>query len=239
MYFRFPALAIPNKINKEEIELNLESPTKELNEEVKAIERPKDKEREKFKEREKDKEIEKDNERENYKNKEREKYKEKEKDKERDRSKERKHKKSKKHSNRSRSKSHSRSRSKSRNKYKNRTPSPPSQEYKRPKKSTFKEIEVGQIFDGRVTKVHDYGCFVLLENFIPKKEGLVHISNIKDKRITNAFEAVQRNQSVKVKIIAIAGSKISLSMKEVDQDTGEEIQKRPKNRQTDVFHFFL
>ena len=82
--------------------------------------------------------------------------------------------------------------------------------------------------------MHDYGCFVLLENFVPKKEGLVHISNIRDKRITNAFEAVQRNQNVKVKVIAIAGSKISLSMKEVDQETGEEIQKRPKNRLANV-----
>lgn len=107
------------------------------------------------------------------------------------------------------------------------------------KKTVLKEVEVGKIYDGRVTKVHDYGCFVLLENFMPKKEGLVHISNIRDKRITNAFEAVQRNQNVKVKVIGIAGSKISLSMKEVDQQTGEEIEKKPKSNRLPQVSYIL
>ena len=216
---RFPALAIPNKMNKEEIQLDLDSPKKE--EESKAIERPKDKkEKEKEKEREKDKEKEKD--------------KTKEKGKERESSKEKTHKKSKRHR-KSDSNSRSRSRSKSKHRQRKRSSSSSLQEsFKKPKKIAFKEAEVGRIYDGRVTKVHDYGCFVLLENFVPKKEGLVHISNIRDKRITNAFEAVQRNQTVKVKVIAIAGSKISLSMKEVDQETGEEIQKRAKNKQNNV-----
>ena len=90
----------------------------------------------------------------------------------------------------------------------------------REKKVYLKDVELGKVYDGKVTKVHDYGCFVALDNFEARKEGLVHISNIRDQRVLNAFEAVKRNQSVKIKVISIVGSKISLSMKEVDQETG-------------------
>jgi len=228
-------LAIPNNINNEEIDLNLDSPAKE--EEKKVLENPKEKE--KVKEKEKEREPDKEKTKEKHREKEKDREKHKEKDKEREDSKDWKHKKAKRHkrsNSRSLSRSRSRQKSKSKNKHRNRSSSS-AEKAKKHKKATLKEVEMGLIYDGRVTKVHDYGCFVLLENFVPKKEGLVHISNIRDKRITNAFEAVQRNQNVKVKVIAIAGSKISLSMKEVDQETGEELQKRPKNRLANVIFF--
>ena len=235
-------MAIPNNVNNEEINLNWDSP-----EEKKVLEKPKEKDLEFEKDREREKDKHKEKERERNKEKHKEKEREKDtRDKHRDKEREERHKKSKKHrrshsQSLSRSRSRSLKKSKSKNRQKNnRSSSSHSQDkFRKNRRPTLKEAEVGMIYDGRVTKVHDYGCFVLLENFVPKKEGLVHISNIRDKRITNAFEAVQRNQNVKVKVIAIAGSKISLSMKEVDQETGEEIQKRPKNRLANVKLKFL
>ena len=71
------------------------------------------------------------------------------------------------------------------------------------------------MYDGIVTNVHDYGCFVSIV-CKERKEGLVHISEIADKRINNAFDYVQKNLKVKVKVLYIVGSKIKLSMKSVD-----------------------
>ena len=58
--------------------------------------------------------------------------------------------------------------------------------------------------------------FVQLKGFKNRREGLVHISNIREKRVTNPFDVVKRNQAVYVKIISIVGEKIGLSMREVD-----------------------
>lgn len=59
-------------------------------------------------------------------------------------------------------------------------------------------------------------------------EGLVHISNLREKgRVTAVTDVVERHKAVKVKVISIAGSKISLSMKDVDQETGEDLN--PQN----------
>ena len=85
-----------------------------------------------------------------------------------------------------------------------------------------------------VSKVHDYGCFVSLEGFKGRKEGLVHISNMKDTRVINAFEVVKKNQKVKVKVISVVSKKIGLSMKDVDQVTGQEIVKKPKLKQSNL-----
>lgn len=86
------------------------------------------------------------------------------------------------------------------------------------------EPEVYKIYDGKVTKVMDFGCFVELENVIGKqREGLVHVSQIQQGMLRDPKAAVSRGQRVKVKIISITGSKVSLSMKEVDQATGEDL----------------
>jgi ATP-dependent RNA helicase DHX8/PRP22 len=70
--------------------------------------------------------------------------------------------------------------------------------------------------------VLDFGCFVELDGFI-KKEGLVHVAQIEAVAKRDAKQLVRRGQQVKVKVISIAGSKLALSMKEVDQRTGEDL----------------
>lgn len=64
------------------------------------------------------------------------------------------------------------------------------------------------------------GCFVQLEKVKSNRQGLVHISQIQDSRVTNPFDLLHNGQRVWVKVIAILNDKIRLSMKEVDQKTG-------------------
>jgi ATP-dependent RNA helicase DHX8/PRP22 len=73
------------------------------------------------------------------------------------------------------------------------------------------------IYDGKITKITDFGCFVELEGFRNKVEGLVHISQIRQNRVTKVDEVVRRNQPVKVKVLSVVSQKLSLSMREVDQ----------------------
>jgi ATP-dependent RNA helicase DHX8/PRP22 len=81
-----------------------------------------------------------------------------------------------------------------------------------------------QIYDGKVTSTIDFGCFVQLEGVRGKHEGLVHVSQIrKEGRITNVTDVVKRGQHVKVKVLSVAGKKISLSMRDVDQETGQDL----------------
>merc|ERR1712137_694871 len=81
-----------------------------------------------------------------------------------------------------------------------------------------------KIYDGSITSIMDFGCFVRLEGVLGRAEGLVHISQIrKEGRITNPRDVVSRGQRVKVKVISSAGKKISLSMRDVDQSTGEDL----------------
>jgi len=89
-----------------------------------------------------------------------------------------------------------------------------------------KEPEVNGIFQGTVSNVMDFGCFVQLEGArrgSSLSEGLVHISQISGDRCTNAKDAVKRNQKVWVKVLAITGTKMSLSMVQVNQATGEDL----------------
>jgi len=81
-----------------------------------------------------------------------------------------------------------------------------------------------KIYDGSITSIMDFGCFVRLDGVRGRAEGLVHISQIrKEGRITNVRDVVSRGQRVKVKVISAAGKKISLSMRDVDQNTGEDL----------------
>ena len=81
---------------------------------------------------------------------------------------------------------------------------------------THRDIEKGNIYEGVVTKVQDFGVFVQISGFKGRKEGLVHISNIREKRVTNPFDLLKRNQKVFVKVISIVNEKIALSMRDVD-----------------------
>ena len=90
-------------------------------------------------------------------------------------------------------------------------------------KSIVAEPEVGVIYTGKVVKVVDFGAFV---NFLGARDGLVHISELLQERVGKVTDVVNEGDSVKVKVLAIDDrGKVKLSMKVVDQDTGEEITK--------------
>jgi len=69
-----------------------------------------------------------------------------------------------------------------------------------------------------------FGCFVQLFGIKGRHEGLVHISQLrKEGRVANVSDVVSKGQNVKVKVLSITGKKVSLSMKDVDQNTGEDL----------------
>lgn len=84
--------------------------------------------------------------------------------------------------------------------------------------------EAGKIYSGKVANIVPFGCFVQLFGVRKRWEGLVHISQLRaEGRVTDVTEVVSRNQPVKVKVMSITGQKVSLSMKEVDQETGRDL----------------
>ncbi|XP_042229267.1 ATP-dependent RNA helicase DHX8-like isoform X1 [Homarus americanus] len=83
---------------------------------------------------------------------------------------------------------------------------------------------VGKVYEGKVTNILNFGCFVQLEGLRRRLEGLVHISQLRrEGRVTNVSDVVMRGQKVKVKVLSFTGQKTSLSMKDVDQETGEDL----------------
>ena len=87
--------------------------------------------------------------------------------------------------------------------------------------SIVAEPEAGEIYEGKVVKIMDFGAFV---NFFGKKDGLVHISQLANERVNNVTDVVSEGDIVKVKLVGFDNrGKVKLSMKDVDQKTGEEI----------------
>jgi polyribonucleotide nucleotidyltransferase len=87
--------------------------------------------------------------------------------------------------------------------------------------SIVAEPEEGAIYEGTVVKVVDFGAFV---NFFGAKDGLVHISELAPKRVEKVSDIVSEGDKVKVKLLGFdQRGKVRLSMKQVDQETGEEI----------------
>jgi ATP-dependent RNA helicase DHX8/PRP22 len=93
------------------------------------------------------------------------------------------------------------------------------------------EPEVYGIYTGKITKIQEFGAFVSLDGF-SNREGLVHISQLRAARVMKVEDAVKQKQFVRVKVLSIIGSKLSLSMREVDQDTGADL--RPRRREEKV-----
>jgi polyribonucleotide nucleotidyltransferase len=88
-------------------------------------------------------------------------------------------------------------------------------------KSITQEAEVGQIYTGKVVKIVDFGAFV---NFFGAKDGLVHVSQIANERVNKVSDVLTEGQSVKVKLLGFDDrGKTRLSMKVVDQETGEDL----------------
>ncbi len=84
------------------------------------------------------------------------------------------------------------------------------------------EAEVGKIYDGKVVNLVDFGAFV---NFMGGKDGLVHVSEIKNERVEKVADELSEGQEVKVKVLEIdQRGKVRLSMRVVDQETGEELE---------------
>jgi polyribonucleotide nucleotidyltransferase len=89
-------------------------------------------------------------------------------------------------------------------------------------KSIASEPEVGHIYEGTVVKVMDFGAFV---NFFGSRDGLVHISQLAPRRVQKVTDVVKEGDKVKVKLLGFdERGKVRLSMKIVDQQTGEEIK---------------
>ncbi len=83
------------------------------------------------------------------------------------------------------------------------------------------EPELGAIYTGKVVKVLEFGAFV---NFMGSRDGLVHVSEMAQKRVNHPDDIVKVGDSVKVKLLGFDDrGKVKLSMKAVDQETGEEI----------------
>lgn len=137
------------------------------------------------------------------------------------------------HKRRSRSKDR-RKRSRSRSRDRKRRSRSRSRDHKRNRRSRSREErkkielkddpEPGKIFDGKVVNIVNFGCFVQLMGLRKKWEGLVHISQLRaEGRVSDVNEVVARGNSVKVKVMSVTGQKVSLSMKEVDQLTGSDL----------------
>ncbi|MDG1407084.1 MAG: polyribonucleotide nucleotidyltransferase [Octadecabacter sp.] len=92
--------------------------------------------------------------------------------------------------------------------------------------SIVAEPEEGMVYTGTVVKIVDFGAFV---NFFGKKDGLVHVSQIENKRLNHPSDVLKEGQEVKVKLLGFDDrGKVRLSMKVVDQTTGEEIKEKAK-----------
>ncbi|MEM8632797.1 MAG: polyribonucleotide nucleotidyltransferase, partial [Pseudomonadota bacterium] len=89
--------------------------------------------------------------------------------------------------------------------------------------SIVAEPEEGKIYKGTVVKIVDFGAFV---NFFGKRDGLVHVSQIENRRLNHPSDVLKEGQEVWVKLLGFDDrGKVRLSMKVVDQETGEEAAK--------------
>src|SRR3954453_21753209 len=99
------------------------------------------------------------------------------------------------------------------------------------------EPELGVIYPGKVVKVIDFGAFV---NFLGSRDGLVHISELAQQRVGKVADVVKVGDQVKVKVLGFDDrGKVKLSMRQVDQETGQDLgdhrqREQPKQEQAAV-----
>tara|TARA_Y100000590_G_scaffold69821_2_gene76202 strand:- start:14684 stop:14920 length:237 start_codon:yes stop_codon:yes gene_type:complete len=78
----------------------------------------------------------------------------------------------------------------------------------------MEDIEIGKVYTGKVKKIMDYGAFV---NILPGKDGLVHISQIKQERVNNVRDEMSEGDEVQVKVLDIDGQgRVKLTMKDIE-----------------------
>jgi polyribonucleotide nucleotidyltransferase len=93
-------------------------------------------------------------------------------------------------------------------------------------KGIVAEPEVGVIYTGKVVKTVEFGAFV---NFLGARDGLVHISELAPRRVAKVTDVIKEGDQVKVKVLGVDDrGKVRLSMKAVDQETGEDISNKPQ-----------
>jgi len=99
-------------------------------------------------------------------------------------------------------------------------------------KDIVAEPELGEIYTGSVVKTVDFGAFV---NFLGPKDGLVHISEMREERVSKTTDVCKEGDSVKVKVIGFDDrGKVKLSMKRVDQETGADLEAVSKDAEEEV-----
>ncbi len=99
-------------------------------------------------------------------------------------------------------------------------------------KGIVAEPELGVIYNGKVVKTVDFGAFV---NFLGSRDGLVHVSELAPRRVEKVTDVVKLGDAVKVKVIGFDDrGKVKLSMKQVDQATGEDLTKKEKDEKADA-----
>jgi polyribonucleotide nucleotidyltransferase len=92
--------------------------------------------------------------------------------------------------------------------------------------SIVAEPEEGHVYKGKVVKIVDFGAFV---NFFGKRDGLVHVSQIENRRLNHPSDVLKEGQEVYVKLLGFDDrGKVRLAMKMVDQETGEELAPEKK-----------
>ena len=88
------------------------------------------------------------------------------------------------------------------------------------------EPEIGVIYNGKVVKTVEFGAFV---NFLGARDGLVHISELAPRRVAKVTDVIKEGDPVKVKVLGVDDrGKVRLSIKAVDQETGEDISNKPQ-----------
>jgi polyribonucleotide nucleotidyltransferase len=93
-------------------------------------------------------------------------------------------------------------------------------------KGIVAEPEIGVIYNGKVVKTVEFGAFV---NFLGARDGLVHISELAPRRVAKVTDVVKEGDAVKVKVLGVDDrGKVRLSVKAVDQQTGEDISNKPQ-----------
>jgi len=88
--------------------------------------------------------------------------------------------------------------------------------------------EIGHVYTGKVIKIVDFGAFI---SFLGSKDGLCHISELKNERVAKVTDVVNEGDTVKVQVLAVDDrGKIKLSMRSVDQETGDiiEVERKPR-----------
>ena len=98
--------------------------------------------------------------------------------------------------------------------------------------SIVAEPEEGHVYKGKVVKIVDFGAFV---NFFGKRDGLVHVSQIENRRLNHPSDVLKEGQEVYVKLLGFDDrGKVRLAMKMVDQETGEELPPEEKKKKEDA-----